>query len=111
MSKVLFICLASFLIRSFSLQAQSCANYNVTHASGITYNSIISTGNIVSYWRNQVVNQNDDNRSASVPIGFDFYYCGTKYSSVNICTNGFIDFSSTIYDGNDDYWTLSNGIY
>jgi hypothetical protein len=98
-------------VASVNAYGQSCANYNVTQTTGITYNSIVSTGNIVTYWRNQTTNQNDDNRSATVPIGFDFYYCGKKYSTVSICTNGYIDFSSTVYDGNDDYWTFSGSGY
>ena len=59
------------------------------------------TCNSIIKLQNQTINQNDDNRSSPVPIGFDFYYCGVKYNTLSITTDGFIDFSPTIYDGND----------
>lgn len=93
----LLICL---LIMS-NTSAQSLANYGVTRNTGITYNSINSTGTPITYWRNTTVNQNDDNMSAPIPIGFDFWYLGQRYTTVSVCSNGYVHFSSTIYDGND----------
>ena len=92
--------LALFFNITVALFAQSCANYSVTRTTGITYSSMGSTGNVVPYWLGQVVNQNDDNRSAPIPLGFDFWYLGTRYTTVNIAINGFLDFSPTTYDGN-----------
>lgn len=90
---------------SYKAFSQSCANYTTARTTGITYNSVAATANVVPYWRNQVANQNDDNRSRPIPIGFDFWYLGVRYTSVNISINGFIDFSTTSYDGN---WPLGN---
>ena len=92
-----------FILICLGLQAksQSLANYTTLRTTAITYNSISSSGTPVSYWRNTTINQNDDNRSISVPIGFEFWYLGKRYTTVSICSNGYIDFSSTVYDGND----------
>ncbi len=98
-----YILLITFSILFFigkTGRTQSVANYAVSRSTGITYSSINSTGVPVSYWRNTILNQNDDNRSISVPIGFDFWYLGKRNNTVNICLNGYIDFSTTIYDGN-----------
>lgn len=81
--------------------SQSLANYGVTRNTGITYSSINSTGTPITFWRNTTVNQNDDNMSAAIPIGFDFWYLGQRYTSISVCSNGYAHFSSTIYDGND----------
>jgi hypothetical protein len=110
--RISILCLlAGPLLLCNTVFSQSCANYTVTQTNSITYNSISSSGNSVSFWRNQTVNQNDDNRSEIIPIGFDFYYCGKKYSTISIAINGYIDFSTTVYDGNDDYWTYSGSGY
>ncbi len=41
-----------------------------------------------------------DDATQSVPLGFNFPFYGTNYSTVNICTNGFINFGagSSSYD-------------
>lgn len=71
-------------IISLNLNSQSIANYAVTRTTGIAYSSISTTGNVITYWRNQTVNQNDDNRSNPVPIGFDFWYNSKRYTTVSI---------------------------
>jgi len=95
-----FLLFAMMVILSSTGYSQSCANYNVTRNTGITYSSIAATGSSVSSWRGQVANLNDDNRSNAIPIGFDFWYLGTRYTTVNVGINGFIDFSTSSYDGN-----------
>lgn len=80
-------------------RAQSVANYAVTRTTGITYSSINSTGTPCNNWRYTGTFQQDDNRSYPVDIGFDFWYDGTRYTQVNISTNGYIDFSSATDDG------------
>lgn len=99
MKKLLLLTLILFFIK-VTINAQSCANYSVTRNTGITYTSFATTANPIPFWRNQLNNQNDDNRSDAIPIGFDFWYLGQRYTTVNVSINGFIDFSSTIYDGN-----------
>ncbi len=90
-------------------QAQSVANYTVAQTTGITYTSIAGTGISVAFWRNNTANQNDDNRSNPVNLGFDFWYLGTRYTTVSIGLNGFIDFSGAIYDGNGGAGTINCG--
>lgn len=77
--------------------AQSVANYTPTRTTGITYNSISTTGVSFIGWRNGT--DIDDNRSGLTPIGFTFYYLGTPYTTFNISTNGFIDLSSSTATG------------
>lgn len=52
-----------------------------------TFTSIASTGSAGP--------SGDDNVTTGVPLGFDFEFYGTVYSTVNISTNGFISFVST----------------
>ncbi|MCS7074472.1 MAG: fibronectin type III domain-containing protein, partial [Bacteroidia bacterium] len=74
--------------------AQSCANYITTRTTGITYNSISTTGASVPSWRNNTgLLEQDDNRSNPIDIGFDFWYLGTRYTQFCVSTNGFIDFN------------------
>ncbi|MDX2172855.1 MAG: fibronectin type III domain-containing protein [Bacteroidota bacterium] len=89
------------IFTQFKSFSQSLSNYGVSRTTGITYSSISSSANPINYWRNTTINQNDDNRSLAIPIGFDFWYNGKRYTSLSVCSNGYIDFSSTIYDGND----------
>lgn len=81
------------------LRAQSLANYTITRQTGITYNSISSTGNSIPAWRNSYQWIFDDNRSYPIPIGFDFWYDGIRYTTLSVSTNGFVDFSSSAADG------------
>lgn len=97
------------LLFGYGLNAQSVANYSVSRTTGITYNSIASTGNSFASWRYNGFYSQDDNRSDFTDIGFDFWYDGTRYTQFCVSTNGFIDFSSSTDDGGpqaDDfgYW-------
>lgn len=94
------------LIFNDSVSAQSVANYSVTRTTGVTYNSIISSGNSFSAWRYSGAFSEDDNRSEATDIGFDYWYNGQRYTQFSVSTNGFIDFSSSTDDGGpqcDDY--------
>ena len=92
---VLLLCMTSMLL------GQSMGNYTVSGPTSITYNSIEYTGNAFPAWRNNTIGNSteDDNRSVAVPIGFDFWYNGTRYTQFSVSTNGFMDFSSATYDG------------
>ena len=83
MKKLLLLILTSLLINN-DANAQSCANYSVARNTGITYTSFASTATPIPFWRNQTGNQNDDNRSDAIPIGFDFWYLGQRYTTVNV---------------------------
>jgi subtilisin family serine protease len=43
----------------------------------------------------QISMSGDDQNAGPYPIGFDFEFYGNTYDSFNICTNGFISFTST----------------
>lgn len=92
---------ATILVCSYSSNAQNIANYAVSRTTGNSYTSIAGTGNSFAAWRNNS-NQytQDDNRSAAVDIGFDFWYLGVRYTQFSVCTNGYMDFSSSTSDGN-----------
>lgn len=90
------------IITSFNigyLYGQSFTNYSVTRNTSVPYNSIVSTGTSVPNWRNTGGFSQDDNRSFFIPIGFEFWYNGVRYTQLSISTNGFIDFSSSTDDG------------
>jgi hypothetical protein len=92
----LFVCLIQ---TSFS---QSCANYSVARTTGITFNTISTSGNRIYSWRRtsgSLSNQQDDNRSYQIPIEFDFWYLGTRYNRLSVSVNGFCDFSFSTADG------------
>ncbi len=78
---------------------QGLENYAITQTDGISYNSIAGTGNSVESWRNSVQWVLDDNRSYPVPLGFDFWYNGVRYTEISVGINGFADFSSSTADG------------
>ncbi len=91
---MVFICSGIFQ----NLFGQNLANYTVSSGS-IVYNSIESSGDAIFSWRNTGASTEDDNRSFQVPIGFDFYYIGQRYTMFSVSTNGFIDFSNSTRDG------------
>lgn len=88
-------------------KAQSVANYGVVRNTSVSYSSIYSTSSAVNSWRNVTGTfQQDDNRSYFVPIGFDFWYNGVRYTQLSVSTNGFIDFSTSTDNGDataDDF--------
>lgn len=43
--------------------------------------------------------QSDDATTGLLPIGFDFEFFGTRYSSINIATNGIVGFDASMGDG------------
>jgi hypothetical protein len=84
------------LILPLQLSSQSCANYSVTRTTGITYTTIANTGANSFIWRNTLAaTANNDNRTISTPLGFDFWYLGTRYTNFSASLNGFVDFSSS----------------
>lgn len=98
--KPLFI--GFLLLSSTTVFAQSVANYATSRTTGISYNSISTTGNAIDSWRNNAGFSQDDNRSVATDIGFDFWYNGTRYSQFSVSTNGFVDFSTSTDDGGAD---------
>lgn len=96
MLKLNTACFLFLITQGLSVFSQSCANYTVTRTTGITYTTIVGSGANSFIWRNTSGGAtNDDNRSISTPIGFDFWYLGVRYTSFSASLNGFIDFSSS----------------
>ena len=73
------------------------ANYTFASTAG-TYTAI-SGGTILS----AVGASNDDNTYGAVPIGFNFIYNGTTYTTIGVNSNGYVAFGGTapgnFYDG------------
>lgn len=88
-----------FLVINFDLIGQSISNYNSARNTGVSYNSISSSGFGFGNWRNITSFTQDDNRSDFTDIGFDFWYNGVRYNQFSASTNGFIDFSNSTDDG------------
>ena len=44
----------------------------------------------------------DDNNVQAIPIGFNFPFYGGSFSTVNVCTNGWISFTNTTTDFSND---------
>lgn len=97
MKKINILLLLLFVIPGLSI-AQGVASYTVTRQTGITYTSINTTGTSIPSWRAGL--NESDNRSMPVPLTFTFNYLGMPYTTVSVCTNGFIDFSSSTAGGN-----------
>ena len=58
--------------------------YNISSVS-YSYESTAGTG----------ISVGDDQTISNLPIGFTFNYWGTNYTTVNICSNGWISFTTT----------------
>ena len=86
-----------------NIQVSGVANYAVQYiTTGVQYNSIATTGIAVESWRTTNISDNsyyDDNRSYPVPIGFDFWYDGKRYTQFSASTNGFMDFDTSSWNG------------
>ena len=67
--------------------------YTATRSTGTAYSSIIPATQVTS-WRNAVPTNTDDNMSNNQPVGFNFTYNGTAYSTFRVSTNGFITFDN-----------------
>lgn len=90
MKRILFSLLV-FVVSIARLQAQCIQNCSGYSLSPITYSLFPTAGNNPS---SSFSPNSDDGYSSPVPIGFNFdFYCGT-YSTVLICTNGFIVFGN-----------------
>ncbi|MEI6851500.1 MAG: fibronectin type III domain-containing protein, partial [Bacteroidota bacterium] len=98
-----------------SLGSTGMGSYTATRTTGTSYTSIIPATNVTS-WRNAV--STDDNLSDNQPIGFNFGYNGTAYSTFRVSTNGFLTFdnasTSTGSGSGNPYsygnsWTVASG--
>jgi len=80
------------LSASLKLFSQSITNYTFagTTASGFTP----ITGGSTTTWTGST----DDGASALIPIGFDFWYMGTRYTAISASTNGWLSLGTVPTD-------------
>jgi hypothetical protein len=93
----LTLCIIIFGIMA-PMRAQTLANYTFSASSG-TYTDLSSP-------TFPTMSSSDDGTKSGVSIGFDFFYMGTKYSTVGISTNGNVSFGTVSNTTNND---LSSG--
>lgn len=74
---------------------QGFGPYGITRNTGITYNSIQSTGTTFTWSGSDA----DDDRTTPIyfPAGFNFTYAGAVQPAFYICTNGWLSFDTTTY--------------
>ena len=83
---IIVILLTIFAAQSFS---QSITNYSFASASG-TFTTLSSPTNP------PLSGNADDGYFNGIPIGFDFWYTGTRYTTISASTNGWLKFGSNI---------------
>jgi hypothetical protein len=66
--------------------------------TNIAYTASVSTGTITPGGLD-IHNHGDDVTTIGIALGFNFNFYGNNYSSVNLCSNGFLQFNSA----DDDY--------
>ena len=70
-------------------KAQTAASYNFTRSSG-AYTSITGgPGTMVT-----TTFAGDDQTLMSIPLGFTFFYCGTPYTTLSACSNGWLSLAN-----------------
>jgi hypothetical protein len=92
----------ALLCMATSSGAQSLSNYVFTSTSS-TYTSIIGQGGTTLIFDPGVNSDDDDGYYTSVPVGFQFNYLGTNYSTLACCANGFALLGGTSVSGSS--WT------
>jgi hypothetical protein len=82
------------------------SSYGFSALTG-TYADLVG-GSFVEPNPNWVSYLDDDVLSTPINIGFPFIYCGTTYSSLVACTNGFISFDTNVTSNtwNNETWAL-----
>ncbi|TCC96935.1 beta strand repeat-containing protein [Pedobacter hiemivivus] len=90
LSRGITSCLAVIFL-SFQLSAQSVTNYTFT---GTTATFTALSGASATSWTGST----DDGLSTLIPIGFDFWYMGARYTSISASTNGWISMGSVPTD-------------
>lgn len=76
---------------SFKLFGQSVTNYTFAGTTG-SFTPI--SGGSTTTWTGST----DDGASALIPIGFDFWYMGTRYTNISASTNGWLSLGSVPTD-------------
>ena len=55
------------------------------------------------------IEDDDANNGALIPIGFSFNFCGTNYTSLSPCSNGWVSFTNTIANNWTNTEAIANG--
>jgi hypothetical protein len=98
-SKLLFLVFSLFTIASVQGQVNA---YTFSASTVASYVPLTTVGGATEIsWTNPTPSPNpttgwDNHTAATIPIGFNFNYNGTVYTSVNVSPNGFISFGSTL---------------
>ncbi len=79
-----------WVLSSFGAQSQSITNYAFSASSG-SFSQI--TGTAMTGMGTGTV---DEGYYSSVPIGFDFFYMGVRYTSLSVSTNGWLTLGTNI---------------
>ena len=82
---------SSYNVASVTGTSTTISAFNVLRNTGTSYTSIFP-GTTITTWRNS--NSTDDNLSNNQPIGFNFVYNSTSYSTFRVSTNGFVTFDN-----------------
>jgi hypothetical protein len=72
------------LLATLKLSAQSVTNYTFTASTASTFTPLTSPA--TTTWTGST----DDGLSALIPIGFDFWYMGVRYTNISASTNGWM---------------------
>jgi uncharacterized protein YjdB len=86
MKRIYFI--LSFCFLYLSSNAQTAATYGFTALSA-PFSSIALTGTLIPTL------SDDDVTELAIPIGFNFDYCGTTYTSLSACSNGWLSLNNS----------------
>ena len=102
-----YLLLLTVLLAAFS-NAQNIANYAFTPVSG-SYTALVGGTTVPSIHA-------DDATSASIPLGFTFYYMGVPYTSVAANSNGWLSFNASptvnaIDMRTNDFATVAAGLH
>ncbi|MES2702626.1 MAG: GEVED domain-containing protein [Bacteroidota bacterium] len=78
------------LLLSVAAKAQTAASYAFARTTG-TYTSIVGGSGTVS----TTSISSDDATLSSISIGFSFVYCGTTYTTLSACSNGWLSLTNS----------------
>lgn len=84
-----------------------CLNYNVTRSTGITYNSINTTGTTFT-WNILSADDGSTDAISITPSQFNFTYAGQQLTGFRVCTNGWmtLEVLNTSKEYHNDFSTL-----
>lgn len=89
----IILVLALLFIGGRNGYAQTITNYGFTNTASGTFTPL--TGATTSAL---TAGNTDDGKIENIPVGFDFWYMGTRYTTISASTNGWLAFGSTLTD-------------